>query len=68
MTRTNERVIVDAERRDRMKKIDVLNNYKGVIIFYIIITILSVLLVMNNNRINKLNNLDTKNIVNVSLR
>lgn len=51
-----------------MKKYDVLNNYKGVIIFYIIITILSILLVMNNNRINKLNNVDSKKIVNVSLR
>lgn len=36
-------------------KLNVLNNYKGVIIFYIMIAILSILIVINNNRLNEMN-------------
>lgn len=47
-----------------MKKMNVLNNYKGVIIFYIMIAILSFIIVMNNNRINEMN-LESTNINNL---
>ena len=39
----------------KMKIVNLVNNYKGVILFYIIVAILSFLIVINNNRINELN-------------
>ena len=40
--------------------------YKGVIIFYIMIAILSFIIVMNNNRINEMN-LESTNINNLDV-
>lgn len=48
-----------------MKRLNILNNYKGVIIFYILVVIMSALIVLNNNRINNMNLVNEKTLVEV---